>query len=97
LIGSPFVNYFTDPTLAQIGVEKTFKEGIVTNYELVVRSKTGRKVLVSFNATVFRDTAGVVAGILAAARDVTQQKQIEQELREQQAYNRGSSSPISTP
>jgi PAS domain S-box-containing protein len=43
---------------------------------------------VSFNAAVFRDTAGQVVGILAAARDITEQKRIELELREQQAYTR---------
>ena len=89
LIGSPFVEYFTDPERARDGVKKTFDEGVVTNYELVVRSKTGRKIPVSFNAAVFRDAAGAVQGILAAARDITQQKQIEQELREQQTYTRG--------
>src|SRR6266851_10446167 len=41
-----------------------------------------------FNAAVFRDTGGAVVGILAAARDITQQKQIEQAMREQQTYTR---------
>ncbi|MBI3269965.1 MAG: PAS domain S-box protein [Planctomycetes bacterium] len=89
LIGSPFVDYFTEPERARSGVEQTFREGFVTNYELVSRSKSGRKIPVSFNAAVFRDAAGTVGGILAAARDVTQAKQIEQELREQQTYTRG--------
>jgi PAS domain-containing protein len=40
------------------------------------------------NAAVFRDTGGAVVGILAAARDITQQKQIEQAMREQQTYTR---------
>ncbi|HAT8179243.1 TPA: PAS domain S-box protein [Legionella pneumophila] len=89
LIGSPFIDYFTEPDLAQKGVHKTFHEGSVTNYELIIRLKSGRKVPVSFNAAVFSDTSGEVSGILAAARDITQQKQIEQALREQQNYTRG--------
>ncbi len=89
LVGSPFAQYFTDAERARAGVRKTFEEGVVTNYELVVRTKGGAETVVSFNASVFKDTAGQVAGILAAARDITQQKRIEQELREQQAYNRG--------
>jgi PAS domain S-box-containing protein len=89
LIGSPFTEYFTDRERAGVGVRKTFDDGVVTNYELILRAKTGRKVPVSFNAGVFRDTAGSVVGILAAARDITQQKRIEQELREQQTYTRG--------
>ncbi|HKV56442.1 MAG TPA: PAS domain S-box protein [Candidatus Binataceae bacterium] len=88
LIGSPFVNYFTDPELARDGVEQTFREGLVTNYELVLRSRSGRKIPVSFNAAVFRDMGGAVSGILAAARDITRQKQIEQVMREQQTYTR---------
>ncbi|OFX19355.1 MAG: hypothetical protein A2V77_19170 [Anaeromyxobacter sp. RBG_16_69_14] len=89
LVGSPFVEYFTDPGPALTGVKRTFEEGVVTNYELVVRSKSGRKVPVSFNAAVFKDTSGAVVGILAAAREITEQKQIEQALREQQIYTRG--------
>ncbi len=89
LIGSPFVDYFTDPARASAGVRKTFDDGVVTNYELVVRSRVGKKLPVSFNAAVFRDAAGQVGGILAAARDVTEQKRIEEELREQQTYTRG--------
>lgn len=88
LIGSPFASYFTDPERATIGVRKTFDEGVVQNYELVVRAKSGAATPVSFNAAVFRDTAGRVAGIFAAARDITVQKNLEKELREQQNYNR---------
>jgi PAS domain S-box-containing protein len=89
LVGAPFVDYFTDRARAGDGVRQTFDAGAVTNYELVARAKTGRKIPVSFNAAVFRDTVGQVGGILAAARETTQQKQIEEELREQQTYTRG--------
>jgi PAS domain S-box-containing protein len=89
LIGSRFADYFTDTARATDGVAQTFAAGVVTNYELVLRAKTGRKMPVSFNAAVFRDTSGQVAGILAGAREITQQKLIEQELRDQQTYTRG--------
>ncbi len=74
--------------MPSLGVHQTFKDSIVTNYELIVRSKSGKKLPVSFNAAVFYDTEGEVVGILAAARDISQQKQIEEELREQQFYTR---------
>src|SRR5688572_30290247 len=45
--------------------------------------------MVSFNAAVFREISGEVGGILAAAGESTEQKQIEQELRDQQTYTRG--------
>jgi PAS domain S-box-containing protein len=88
LIGSPFVDYFTEPEPARAGSRKTFDDGTVTNYELEVRTKAGRKIPVSFHAAVFRDTAGAVAGILAAARESSQQREIEQAMREQQSYTR---------
>ena len=89
LIGSPFADYFTESERARVGVKKTFEEGVVKNYELVVRASSGEETIVSFNASVFRDTEGRVAGIFAAARDVSDQKQLEQKLRDQQTYTRG--------
>ncbi|HJT23984.1 MAG TPA: PAS domain S-box protein, partial [bacterium] len=82
LIGSPFADYFTEPERAAAGVKKTFEAGLVKNYELMLRAKGGAQLLVSFNAAVFKDTAGNVAGIFAAARDITDQKRLEKELRE---------------
>src|SRR5581483_9326035 len=64
-------------------------EGRVTNYELTIRARDGKETVVSYNATTFRGEDGRLRGVFAAARDVTDQKRLEQELREQQAYNRG--------
>ncbi|HXH62886.1 MAG TPA: PAS domain-containing protein, partial [Gemmatimonadales bacterium] len=76
LIGSPFPDYFTDPDRATVGVKQTLAEGFVTNYVLVLRSRTGKETPVSFNASVFKDTEGHVKGIFAAARDITEQKRL---------------------
>src|SRR5439155_1215616 len=89
LIGSIFQDYFTESDRASAGVRKTLSEGFVTNYELTLRSRYRREILVSFNASVFKDTAGGVRGIFAVARDVTEQRRLEEQLREQQNYNRG--------
>src|SRR5436309_15808552 len=85
-VGSRFADYFTEPARATAGVQQTFEAGEVTNYELTVRAKSGSETVVSFNASVFKDTAGRVAGILAAARDITQSRRIAEELRAQQSY-----------
>lgn len=61
----------------------------MTNYELTLRAPGGREVLVSFNASVFKDTEGNTRGIFAGARDVTAQRHLEEQLREQQNYTRG--------
>src|SRR6185295_12248464 len=89
LIGSPFPDYFTDPERASLGVQKTLDEGVVTNYVLVLRSKTGAETPVSFNASVFRGTDGQVLGIFAAARDIAAQNRLEDDLRQAQNYTRG--------
>lgn len=89
LIGSPFKNYFTDPQRAEEGIKLVLREGKVTNYELTALSKTGRKTVVSYNASTFRDAEGRLQGVFAAARDITEQKELEQKLRESEAYNRG--------
>ena len=89
LIGSAFIQYFTEPERAATGVRTTLEKGFATNYELILLSKSGVETPVSFNATVFRDIEGRVKGIFAAARDVTEQKQLDMQLRESQNYNRG--------
>ncbi|MHB9025534.1 MAG: PAS domain S-box protein [Armatimonadota bacterium] len=89
LIGSPFKNYFTDPKRAEEGIKLVLSEGQVTNYELTACSKTGHMTVVSYNASTFRDADGRLQGVFAAARDITEQKELEQKLRESEAYNRG--------
>jgi len=89
LIDSPFPAYFTDPARATAGVKKTLDEGFVTNYVLMLRAKAGSVTPVSFNASVFRDTQGNVRGIFAAARDITDQNRLEEDLRQAQNYTRG--------
>src|SRR4029078_8135659 len=88
LIGTPFKRYFTEPERADEGVKRTFADGVVTNYQLVLRTKDGRKGTVSFNASVYRGAEGDVQGIFASARDISEQARLQGQLGEQQAYNR---------
>ncbi len=88
LVGTPFKRHFTDPANADKGVKRTFADGVVTNYELVLSSKTGRKAVVSFNASVYRGDEGTVQGIFASARDISEHARLQGQLVEQQAYNR---------
>jgi PAS domain S-box-containing protein len=60
----------------------------VIGYELVLITRHGRRISVGFNAGVFNDAAGAPLGILAGARDITEQKKLEQQLRDQQFYTR---------
>ncbi|MHB2020400.1 MAG: PAS domain S-box protein, partial [Candidatus Xenobia bacterium] len=88
LINSRFADYFTEPERARQGVQQTLAERRVISYELVLITRYGRRVTVSFNAGVFSDAAAAPLGILAAARDITAQKELELQLRDQQFYTR---------
>jgi PAS domain S-box-containing protein len=82
LIGSPFKNYFTDPGLAEAGINRVLREGKVTDYELTARARDGRLTDVSYNATTFHDRDRRLQGVVAAARDVTERKLFEQTLQQ---------------
>ncbi len=82
LIGTDFSDYFTDPAKAQAGYQQVFREGIVRNYALEIRHTDGHETPVLYNASVYRDETGEVAGLFAAARDITERKKAEAALRE---------------
>ncbi|MCK5509212.1 MAG: PhnD/SsuA/transferrin family substrate-binding protein, partial [Desulfobacterales bacterium] len=80
LINSQFPYYFTNPERAYLGVKRSFEEGKVTDYELVMKSKTGKLTVVSYNAIVYMDKKGQDRGVFAAARDISESKLVEKEL-----------------
>ena len=84
LIGSDFCNYFTEPDKARSGYQQVFSKGFVTDYPLAIRHATGKITDVLYNASVYCDSEGEVAGIFAAARDITDKKKADQALLEQQ-------------
>ncbi len=79
LIGTDFSEYFTDPAKARSGYERVFREGKVMDYALELRHRDGHVMPVLYNASVYRDESGTVAGIFAAARDITELKKTEEE------------------
>ncbi len=81
LIGTDFSSYFTEPAKAQEGYRQAFSKGLVRDFPLTIRHATGRLTDVLYNATVYRDPAGNVLGVFAAARDVTLQKAASQYAR----------------
>ena len=80
LIGTDFSDYFTDPEKARYGYRRVLEEGFVLDYPLTIRHTSGRTMDVLYNVTVYRDEAGAVLGVFAAARDVTERKRVEAEL-----------------
>jgi PAS domain S-box-containing protein len=80
LIGSDFADYFLDPDKARKGYKTVFTKGVVKDYPLTIINKSGKKTNVLYNATLFKDEAGKVQGVFAAARDITKLKKIEKDL-----------------
>lgn len=80
LVGTAFHSYFTNPEKARLGYEKVFETGTVHDYELEIQHRDGHTTPVVYNASVYRDKSGNVAGVFAAARDITDRKETERQL-----------------
>jgi PAS domain S-box-containing protein len=85
LIGTPFRDYFSDPERAEAGISLVLSEKKISDYELTACARDGRKTVVSYNATTFHDRERKLQGVFAAARDITEQKHREAELKEARA------------
>ena len=81
LLGTDFTDYFTEPEKARAGYREVFREGVVRDYPLEIRHRDGRIISVLYNASVYRNESGGVVGVFAAARDITQRLQIEEERK----------------
>lgn len=81
LIGSNFSSYFTEPDKAEEGYKLVFEKGSVRDYPLSIRSVSSQVTDVLYNASLYKNEAGEVQGIFAAARDVTALRRTEQALK----------------
>ena len=81
LIGTDFSSYFTEHDKAQKGYKEAFQKGSVRNYPLEIQNKNGTSIPVLYNATTYKDELGKVAGVFAAARDITELKKSEDKLK----------------
>ena len=79
LIGRDFSDFFTDPLKARTGYQMAFSRGEVRDYPLAIRNASGGVTFVVYNASVYRNEAGEVQGVFAAARDITERKKAEEE------------------
>ena len=82
LIGTDFSDYFTEPDKAREVYQQVFANSAVTDYPLSLHHRDGHFTDVRYNASVYRDEAGEVLGVFAAARDVTELKQAEDKIIE---------------
>jgi two-component system cell cycle sensor histidine kinase/response regulator CckA len=59
-------------------------QGYVEDMELELKTKTGRRIRVIESATAFYDDDGNIAGFRGILRDVTEQRKLEEQLRQSQ-------------
>lgn len=87
LIGSDFAAYFTEQEKAREGYRHAFTHGAVRDWPLTLQNASGGVMDVLYNASVYRDEAGSVLGVFAAARDITDRKRFEQQLSHQATHD----------
>jgi PAS domain S-box-containing protein len=80
LIGTKVSNYFSMPERVEEGYKKVLREGFVRDYELELKHKSGKLVPVIYNASVYYDNTGRIAGVFAAARDISEIKSAMEKL-----------------
>jgi len=80
LIGSDFIEYFTEPQKAREVYQEVFAQGFVTDYPLTMRDVKLTDVF--FNGSVYTDEKGHVLGAVVVARDITEQKRVATALNE---------------
>ena len=84
LIGSDFCDYFSEPEQARKSYQQVFERGSVHDYPLAIRRVSGHITHVLYNATLFKNEAGQVEGVFAAARDISERKILEEQLLQAQ-------------
>lgn len=82
LIGTDFLDYFTDAQMAHDVYTEIFAKGFVIDSPLTIRHKDGKLTDVLFNGSVYKDEEENVMGVVVVARDITDQKLFENELIE---------------
>ncbi len=80
LIGSDFINYFTDKSRAKESYEAVFSKGFISDFPLTIKDHKFTDVL--FNGSVYKSAEGKIIGAVLVARDITEQKRLEHELTE---------------
>jgi PAS domain S-box-containing protein len=86
LIGKDFCDYFTEPEKARAGYQQVFSQGFVKDYPLTLRHASGKTIDVLYNASVYRNEAGEVEGVFAAARDITERNKLSEELKQHREH-----------
>ena len=82
LIAHRLLHLFHRAEKNEAGYQQVLSDGFVRDYALELRHRDGHITSVLYNASLYRDDSGRVTGVFAAARDITERKRAEAELRE---------------
>ncbi len=81
LLGTDFSEHCTEPEQAHELFVQALSSEQVTDRALSIQHVDGHVTHVLYNAGIFRNAAGEVLGVLAAARDVTERQRLDEEMR----------------
>ena len=81
LIGTDFSLYFSEPEKARTAHQEVFTKGFVIEYPLGIKHVSGEIFDVLYNAGPYYIQSGEMEGILGVARNITERKQAEEQLR----------------
>jgi signal transduction histidine kinase len=62
--------------------QTVFSKGAVKDYLLTIKHSSGKETDVLYNATMFKNEDEVIQGVFASARDITDQKRLQSDLKQ---------------
>ncbi len=81
LVGKAFENIIDGAAENSSLSDDLINRGVVRNVERFYRAKDGSKIPVLFSSSVMRDEQGRFLALVCVARDITERKKVEQELK----------------
>lgn len=81
LAGSDAASKFTHPEALYRGFQQVIAQGQVLDFPMAIRHASGKVTDVLCNASLYRDAQGEVIGVFTSARDVTESRRAQEEIR----------------
>ena len=81
LIGKNIEQLYADPADRIELLKHVMENGAITDYEIALKSKKGKKIITSVNSHLIFDSQGKVIGIEGSLRDITDRKETEEKLK----------------
>lgn len=88
MTGKEATDYYADPVQRDLFIATLKKDRSVSNMEISLKRKDGSPVTVSTSSHTYNDASGNYAGVEGTFRDITQLKQVQEELRQSEEQNR---------